>query len=103
LCGYNIPSLCKSKRSCLECDSRITYTLGEVIVSPEQGAVDRFLVIKQGMVHGEQNVANATEADTLATAQLFQIAQAQACTKNITNFAGLFDLENAQRRVSGVS
>jgi CBS domain-containing protein len=34
------------------------YAQGEVIVSPEQGAVDRFLVIKQGMVHGEQNVAN---------------------------------------------
>ncbi len=40
------------------------YAEGEVIVSPEQGAVDRFLVIKQGMVHGEQNVAHASEADT---------------------------------------
>ncbi|HEY6093470.1 MAG TPA: DUF294 nucleotidyltransferase-like domain-containing protein [Gallionellaceae bacterium] len=40
------------------------YAEGEVIVSPEQGAVDRFLVIKQGMVHGEQNVAHAAEADT---------------------------------------
>ena len=40
------------------------YAGGEVIVSPEQGAVDRFLVIKQGMVHGEQNVAHASEADT---------------------------------------
>lgn len=40
------------------------YAAGEVIVSPEQGAVDRFLVIKQGMVHGEQNVAHASDADT---------------------------------------
>ena len=40
------------------------YAQGEVIVSPEQGVVERFLVIKQGMVHGEQNVANASEADT---------------------------------------
>ncbi len=40
------------------------YAAGEVIVSPEQGAVDRFLVIKQGMVHGEQNVAHVSEADT---------------------------------------
>ncbi|BCK88427.1 hypothetical protein MIZ01_2231 [Sideroxyarcus emersonii] len=40
------------------------YAEGEVIVSPQQGAVDRFLVIKQGMVHGEQNVAHASEADT---------------------------------------
>ena len=40
------------------------YTQGEVIVSPEQGAVQRFLVIKQGMVQGEQNVADASEADT---------------------------------------
>ncbi len=40
------------------------YAEGEVIVSPEQGAADRFLVIKQGMVHGEQNVAHASEADT---------------------------------------
>jgi len=42
-------------------------------------------------------------ADALATAQLFQIAHAQACAKNITNFAGLHDLEKAQRWVSGVS
>jgi CBS domain-containing protein len=40
------------------------YAEGEVIVSPEQGAVDRFLVIKQGKVHGEQNVAHASETDT---------------------------------------
>ncbi len=40
------------------------YPEGEVIVSPEQGPVDRFLVIKQGMVHGEQSVAHASEADT---------------------------------------
>jgi CBS domain-containing protein len=40
------------------------YAQGEVIVSPEQGIVESFLVIKQGMVHGEQNVADATEADT---------------------------------------
>ena len=39
------------------------YARGEVIVSPEQGAVKRFLVIKQGMVQGEQNVADASEAD----------------------------------------
>jgi CBS domain-containing protein len=40
------------------------YAEGEVIVSPEQGAVDRFLVIKQGVVHGEQNVAKASDTDT---------------------------------------
>ncbi|HLP98798.1 MAG TPA: DUF294 nucleotidyltransferase-like domain-containing protein [Sideroxyarcus sp.] len=40
------------------------YAAGEVIVSPEQGAVDRFLIIKQGVVHGEQNVAKASDADT---------------------------------------
>jgi CBS domain-containing protein len=40
------------------------YAHGEVIVSPEQGVVERFLVIKQGMVQGEQNVADASEADT---------------------------------------
>jgi len=40
------------------------YAAGEVIVSPDQGAVDRFLVIKQGIVHGEQNVAQASDADT---------------------------------------
>jgi DNA polymerase III subunit epsilon len=42
-------------------------------------------------------------ADALATAQLFQIAHAQACSKRITNFAGLHDLEKAQRWVTGVS
>lgn len=40
------------------------YADGEAIVSPEQGVVDRFPVIKQGRVHGEQNVAHAFEADT---------------------------------------
>ena len=40
------------------------YAQGEVIVSPEQGVVERFLVIKQGTVQGEQNVADASEADT---------------------------------------
>ncbi len=40
------------------------YPEGEVIASPEQGPVDRFFVIKQGMVHGEQSVAHASEADT---------------------------------------
>ncbi|MDD2916105.1 MAG: 3'-5' exonuclease [Gallionella sp.] len=42
-------------------------------------------------------------ADALATAQLFQVAHAQACQKNITNMAGLRDLEKAQRWVSRVS
>ncbi len=52
------------------------YAEGEVIVSPEQGAVDRFLVIKQGMVHGEQNVAHASETDTwleLAVGECFPL------------------------------
>jgi CBS domain-containing protein len=40
------------------------YAGGEVIVSPERGVVDRFLVIKQGMVQGEQSLASASEADT---------------------------------------
>ncbi len=40
------------------------YARGEVIVSPEQGVVERFLVIKQGLVQGEQSVAHASEADT---------------------------------------
>ena len=40
------------------------YAEGEVIVSPEQGVADSFLVIKQGVVHGEQNVAKAADSDT---------------------------------------
>lgn len=40
------------------------YAKGEVIVSPDQGVVDRLFVIKQGVVHGEQNVAKASDADT---------------------------------------
>ncbi|MCX7193522.1 MAG: DUF294 nucleotidyltransferase-like domain-containing protein [Proteobacteria bacterium] len=39
------------------------YPLGEVIVSPEQGVAGRFLVIKQGLVQGEQSVAHASETD----------------------------------------
>ena len=40
------------------------YAQGEVIVSPEQGVVGCFLVIKQGLVQGEQSVAHASDADT---------------------------------------
>ncbi|MBY0574988.1 MAG: 3'-5' exonuclease [Gallionellaceae bacterium] len=40
-------------------------------------------------------------ADALVTAQLFQVALAQAHNKNISDFAGLRDLEKAQRWVSG--
>lgn len=42
-------------------------------------------------------------ADALATAQLLQVAHAQALDKNIATIAGLRDLEKAQRWVSGVS
>jgi CBS domain-containing protein len=40
------------------------YAAGEVIISPSQGVADRFLVIKQGKVQGEQNAAPAPDADT---------------------------------------
>ena len=40
------------------------YAKDEVIISPEQGVVDQFLVIKQGTVQAEQKVADATESDT---------------------------------------
>jgi CBS domain-containing protein len=39
------------------------YAKGEVIISPEQGNVERFFVIKQGRVLGEQAVAKATDTD----------------------------------------
>jgi len=42
-------------------------------------------------------------ADALATAQLFQVAHAQASNKNIADFAELHDLEKAQRWVNRVS
>lgn len=42
-------------------------------------------------------------ADALATAQLLQVASAQAMVRNINDYAGLMDLEKAQRWVSGVS
>lgn len=42
-------------------------------------------------------------ADALATAQLLQVAQAQAGAKGISDLAGLRDLEQAQRWVSRVS
>ncbi len=42
-------------------------------------------------------------ADALVTAQLFQVALAQARKKSITDWAGLRDLEKAQRWVSGVA
>ena len=37
------------------------YAKGEVILSPEQGVVSRFFVIKQGVVQGEQGVVNAQD------------------------------------------
>ncbi|MDH4284922.1 MAG: CBS domain-containing protein, partial [Gallionellaceae bacterium] len=40
------------------------YANDEVILSPEQGVVGKFMVIKQGRVHAEQNVAQATSSDT---------------------------------------
>ena len=40
------------------------YAEGEVIASPEQNQVEKFYVIKQGLVHGEQSVAQVTEEDT---------------------------------------
>lgn len=42
-------------------------------------------------------------ADALATAQLFQVALAQAGGKKIADFSGLRDLEKAQRWVNSVS
>ena len=42
-------------------------------------------------------------ADALATAQLLQVAHAQAGSKDIADFAGLRDLEKAQRWINGVS
>ncbi len=37
------------------------YAKGEVILSPEQGVVSRFFVIKQGVVQGEQGVVKAQD------------------------------------------
>jgi DNA polymerase-3 subunit epsilon len=42
-------------------------------------------------------------ADAMATAQLFQVAMAQAGRTGIADFAGLRDVERAQRWVIGVS
>ena len=40
------------------------YAKDELIISPEQGVVNRFWVVKQGTVHGEQKVAHAMDDDT---------------------------------------
>lgn len=42
-------------------------------------------------------------ADALATAQLFQVALAQARMKKVFDFSGLFNLEKAQRWVNGAN
>lgn len=49
------------------------------------------------------DVRHNAQADALATAQLFQIALAQGKGKEISAFAGLRDLEKAQRWVNAVS
>lgn len=38
------------------------YGQGEVMLSPEHGVVERFFVIKQGLVHGEQSHAGQADA-----------------------------------------
>lgn len=40
------------------------YAKGEVIAAPEQGIVDRLLVIRKGVVQGEQTIARSNETDT---------------------------------------
>lgn len=40
------------------------YPAGEIILAPNSTPAERFLVIKQGRVHGEQTIANASETDT---------------------------------------
>jgi len=47
----------------LERMSLAYYAQGEIIISPEQGNADRFLVIKQGKVLGEQAVAQVNHTD----------------------------------------
>lgn len=47
----------------LERTSLTYYAKDEVIISPEQGSVANFLVIKQGKVLGEQSLAQATDSD----------------------------------------
>jgi CBS domain-containing protein len=39
------------------------YAKDEMIISPDQGVVNHLWVIKQGEVHGEQKVADASDAD----------------------------------------
>ena len=40
------------------------YAKGETVLSPESGEADTFFIIKQGVVHGEQDVARAQEDAT---------------------------------------
>ncbi|MDD4928991.1 MAG: DUF294 nucleotidyltransferase-like domain-containing protein [Gallionella sp.] len=40
------------------------YAQGEVILRPEQGVAECFLIIKQGMVQGETSIEDANAADT---------------------------------------
>lgn len=47
------------------------YAKGEVILSPDQGEASHFLIIKQGVVKGEQEVAN-TQSDETAWLELVE-------------------------------
>jgi len=40
------------------------FAKGEVIISPQQGLAERLLIIRQGLVQGEQNIAQSNETDT---------------------------------------
>ena len=66
---------------------------------------DRHRSLDDWITHFEiQNDARHNAlTDALVTAQLFQIALAQALKKNISDFKSLHDLEKAQRWVGGVS
>jgi CBS domain-containing protein len=37
------------------------FAQGETVISPETGLVDRFYIIKQGVIHGEQDVVRAQD------------------------------------------
>ena len=61
---------------CLAGDKHLQEKGITKIITPEQGTVQRFLVIKQGMVQGEQNVADASDADSwleLSTGECFPL------------------------------
>ena len=70
------------------------YAVGDVLISPEQGVVSRFFIIRQGLVEGRRGAANAetTITDELQQGDLFPLSSLLAKRAVSSTFRALDDV-----------